>query len=68
MLIAAGANVNKAQRHGWTPLTAAHNDDAKLAGELLAAGASTPAINDDGRTPSDAAADAGLVDLARKLH
>jgi len=60
-LIRAGANVNTAQRHGWTPLhTAAHHGDAALVAELLAAGADTGARNDDGRTPADIAAEAGF--------
>jgi ankyrin repeat protein len=64
MLIAAGADVNTAQRHGWTPLhTAAHNGDAILVGELLAAGASTTATNDDGRTAAEIAAEGGFPDL-----
>ncbi len=63
-LIGAGADVNTAQRHGWTPLhTAALHGDAELVTALLAAGASADTPNDDGRTPADLAAEAGFGDL-----
>jgi len=63
-LIAAGADVNTAQRHGWTPLhTAALHGDADLVAALLAAGASADVTNDDGRTPADLATEAGFGDL-----
>jgi uncharacterized protein len=64
MLIDAGADVNATQRHGWTPLhTAALHGDAALVTALIAAGASTTASNDDGRTPKDLADEAGFTDL-----
>lgn len=66
LLIAAGADVDTPQRHGWTPLhTAAHHGDAKLVEQLLAAGASTTARNDDGRTPAEVGSEAGFPDLFR---
>jgi uncharacterized protein len=64
MLIAAGADVSTAQRHGWTPLhTAASHGDATLVAALVAAGASPDVANDAGRTPRDLATEAGYGDL-----
>lgn len=68
LLIAAGADVNGRQSHGYAPLhSAAQNGDATLADALLAAGADRSATNDDGRTPAQVAEEAGHADLAARL-
>jgi ankyrin repeat protein len=60
LLVAAKADVNARQRHGWAPLhSAAHNGDAELVSALLHAGADPRATNDDGRTAAELAAEAG---------
>ena len=67
-LIAAGADVDAPQQHGWTPLhTAAHNGDAVLVDALIGAGAGVDAINDDGRTAGELATAADHPELARLL-
>jgi uncharacterized protein len=69
VLIEAAADVNAAQRHGYTPLHgAAHNGATATVERLLAAGADRMARNDDGRTPADLAADAGHEELAARLR
>jgi len=69
LLIAAGADVNATQRHGFTPLHAAaqHGDD-ELVELLLSAGADPSARRDDGETPADTAEAAGHPDCARRLR
>lgn len=69
LLIAAGADVNALQRHGFTPLHAAaqHGDD-ELVELLLSAGADPSARTDGGETPADTAEAAGHVDSARRLR
>jgi ankyrin repeat protein len=67
-LIAAGAQLDGRQRHGWTPLlAAADHGDADVVEALLAAGADATAANDDGLTPADAARAKGHTDLADRL-
>lgn len=69
VLLAAGADVNVTQRHGYTPLHgAAQNGAAATVDRLLAAGADRSAMNDDGRTAADLAAEAGHPDIARRLR
>lgn len=68
-LVQAGANVNATQRHGYTPLhSAAQNDDVGLVDLLVEHGASRHARTDDGRTPADLAEAAGHPMLARRLR
>jgi ankyrin repeat protein len=69
LLIAAGADVNATQRHGYTPLHAAaeHGDD-ELVELFLSAGADPSALRDGGQTPADTAEAAGHVDIARRLR
>src|SRR3954470_2410566 len=60
VLIDAGADVNAKQRHGWTPLHgAAQNGGIATVERLLAAGAYPAARNDDGRSATELAAEAG---------
>jgi uncharacterized protein len=67
-LIAAGAQVNVAQRHGWTPLlAAADHGDTELVAALLAAGADAALGNDAGLTPAAAAHANGHTALADQL-
>jgi uncharacterized protein len=67
-LLAAGAQVDAAQQHGWTPLlAAADNGDAELVAALLAAGADPSLGNDAGLTPAAAAAAKGHTRLADDL-
>ena len=69
LLIAAGADVNAKQRHGFTPLhAAAQLGDTELLELLLSAGADPLAAKDDGATPADTAEAAGHVDVARRLR
>jgi ankyrin repeat protein len=69
LLIAAGADVNAKQRHGFTPLHAAaqHGDD-ELVELLLSAGADPTIAKDDGGTPADTAEAEGHADVARRLR
>jgi len=68
LLIDAGADVNGAQRDGYTPLhSAAANGDAALVDRLLAAGAAGEARNDDGQTAADLASAAGHQEVAARL-
>jgi ankyrin repeat protein len=68
LLVAAGADVNATQRHGYTPLHAAgQNGDAELVELLLDAGADPTARTDDGQTPADLATAAGHSAIAARL-
>jgi len=69
VLIAAGADVNATQRHGFTPLhAAAQHGDVELVELLLSAGADPSAVTDDGASPADIADGEGHVDVARRLR
>ena len=69
LLIAAGADVNATQRHGYTPLhAAAVCGDAELVELFLSAGADPSALRENGETPADTAAAAGHMDLAARLR
>jgi ankyrin repeat protein len=69
VLIAAGADVNATQRHGYTPLhAAAQHGDAELVELLLSSGADPSTTKDDGENPADTAEAAGHLDVARRLH
>lgn len=69
MLITAGADVNAAQRHGWTPLHgAAASGDAEIVRLLLARGADAHATHDGGATALDLARDNGHSEAAALLH
>ena len=68
LLLERGADVDAAQRGGYTALhSAAHDGNEELARMLLAAGADPARATDDDRTPADLAAEAGHPKLARAL-
>jgi ankyrin repeat protein len=68
-LVAAGADVNVTQRHGYTPLLgAAENGDAETVELLLGAGADPRATTDDGRSAGDVARAGGHDTLAARLE
>ena len=69
VLLAAGADVDATQRHGFTPLHAAaqHGDD-ELVELFLSAGADPAATTDRGQTPADTAEASGHVDIARRIR
>ena len=69
VLIAAGADVNATQRHGFTPLhAAAQHGDVEMVELFLSAGADPSAATDDGATPADIADGEGHVDVAHRLR
>ncbi len=68
VLVAAGADVNATQRHGWTPLHgAAQNGSPASVERLLAAGADPAARNDDGVSALELARQAGHEAIAARL-
>jgi ankyrin repeat protein len=68
LLVAAGADVNATQRHGYTPLhAAAQNGHAELTDLLLDAGADPSARTDGGQSPADLATTAGHQAIATRL-
>jgi uncharacterized protein len=68
VLLAAGAQPDPLQRHGWTPLhAAAQNGDVRSLEALLAAGADPDLRNDEGQSAADLAREAGHADLAARL-
>ena len=69
VMLAAGAEPNARQQHGWTPLhAAAQNGDLRSLEALLAAGANPALRNDDGRSPLDRALESGHAELAARLR
>jgi ankyrin repeat protein len=69
VLLAAGASPDARQRHGWTPLhAAAQNGDVRAVDALLAAGADHTLRNDDGRSATDLAHEAGHDELSARLR
>ena len=68
-LIAAGADVNAQQRHGWTALHgAAEMGDSEVIEALLAAGADPSMATQEGKTPADLAREHGNEELAARLE
>lgn len=68
-LVAAGADPNAKQRHGWTPLhAAAQTGDCAVVGALLAAGADPTLTHDGGKRAADLAREAGHTELAALLE
>ena len=66
VLLEKGAPVNACQHLGWTALhEAANQGNREMAETLLRHGADPLAGNDDGKTPSDVAAERGHTELAR---
>ena len=64
LLLAHGAQVNVAQRHGWTPLHAAvDNRNLEAAQLLVEHGALAGVPNDDGLTPLQMAEKTGDSEL-----
>ncbi len=68
-LIAAGADPNAKQRHGWTPLhAAAQTGDRMVVAALLAAGADPAVAHDGGKRAAELAREAGHAELAQLLE
>ena len=68
-LVAAGADVNAKQRHGWTPLHgAAHSGDRELVALLLARGADPDVKHQEGKTALDLARENGHVEVVKLLE
>lgn len=68
-LVAAGADVNAKQRHGWTPLHgAADSGDVELVELLLARGADRDAKHQEGKTALDLAREKGHTQIADILE
>ncbi len=68
-LIAAGADVNAQQRHGWTALHgAAEMGDREVVEALLAAGADASSATREGKTAADLAREHGYEELAAALE
>ena len=67
-LLAAGADMNKADERGWTPLnTAADKGHIQIAQALMDAGADMNKDNDDGWTPLNTAAAKGHIEIVQAL-
>jgi ankyrin repeat protein len=68
LLLAAGADPDAPQRHGWTPLhAAAQNGDPRSLDALIAAGADVTVRNEDGHSAADLARSAGHDELVARL-
>ena len=68
-LVAAGADVNVKQRHGWTPLHgAAHSGDREVVELLLAHGADPDVKHQEGKTALDLAREKGHADVVALLE
>ena len=68
-LVAAGADVNAKQRHGWTPLHgAAHSGDRELVELLLARGADPEVKHQEGKTALDLAREKGHAAVVNVLE
>lgn len=68
-LVAAGADVNAKQRHGWTPLHgAADSGSVELVELLLARGADPDATHQEGKTALDIAREKGHADVVAVLE
>ena len=68
-LVAAGADVNAKQRHGWTPLHgAAHSGDRELVELLLARGADPSVRHQEGKTALDLAREQGHTAVVAALE
>jgi ankyrin repeat protein len=68
MLLAAGVDIDVTQQRGFTPLMAAAMiGDVELTDLLLACGADSRRVSDDGRTAADVAQAAGHDMLVERL-
>ena len=69
LLLAAGANPNVRQSHGWTPLHgAAHNGDRASVDALLRAGADPTATNEEGRSVLELAEEGGDAETIERIR